>query len=278
VNGAGSYATWYHALGWSADGRWVAWRKQWTDDGGEHLFLIDLRDVAARPMAEAGQRLASDPPDLPRLALRCRSRGGPPALGRAAPTVAVLGPDGLEVWDLVRSQRLLRAGGTKRNWPQETQPQHEPRLSFSADDRLLAVAAEVPEVLLLDAATGEEAGRIPHPHKAHWADFGPGGLLATSGGRSGRSVRLWDTATRKCVAQFKGPRSWCLRPLFQPSGRLLMTASIDEVFVWDTVALREVGRYDWGVGRVSSLDFAPDGQTAVVAGGRGKIVVWDLDF
>src|SRR5262249_23396719 len=95
-------------------------------------------------------------------------------------------------------------------------------------------------------------------------------------GVGGRSVRLWDTATHTCVAQFKGLPSWCLRPLFQTSGRLLMTASVDQVFVWDTVALREVGRFDWGIGRVQALDFAPDGETAAAVG-QGKIVVWDLD-
>jgi hypothetical protein len=279
VGQAGGYATFYHRLGRSADGRWLAWRKRWTDDGGEYLFLIDLRDVVTPLPAKGDLRWrADDPPDLARLALPCRSRGGPPALGRTAPTVAVMGPQGLEVWDLTRPRCLLRADGTQAHFPAEASPHVEPRLSFSADDRLLAVAAEVPEVLLLDAATGEEAGRLPHPHKIHSAVFGPGGLLATSGGRSGRSVRLWDTATRKCIAQFKGPRSWCLRPLFQPGGRLLMTASIDEVFVWDTATLRAVGRFDWGVGRVQSLDFAPDGQTAVAAGGRGKIAIWDLDF
>ena len=273
VGKAGGYATWYHGLGRAADGRWLAWRKRWSAGSGEDVFLIDLRDVAARLPAEPLPQ--DDPTDLPRIRLGCRTRGGPPTLGRIRPLVAVMGPDGLEVWDCDRLRPVLKADGVRSHFVAEARPHAEPRLSFSADDRLLAVAAEVPEVLLLDAATGEEVGRLPHPCKVHWAVFGPaGGLLATVG-VGGRSVRLWDTATRKCIAQFKGLPSWCLRPLFQPSGRLLMTASVERVFIWDTVALREVGRYDWDVGRVAALDFAPDGQTAAAVG-MGKVVVWDM--
>jgi hypothetical protein len=277
VGRAGGFAVWYRALGHSSDGRWLAWRKRfvqrWTGDEGENLFLIDLLDLVGR--LPAGEWPGDDPRDLPRQALRCAMRGGPPALARTAPLVAVMGPQGLEVWDRSSGRRRLRADGVQPRFPAEARPRPEARLSFSADDRLLAVAADVAEVLLLDAASGEEVGRLPHPCKLHWADFGPAGLLATIG-VGGRSVRLWDAEARKCVAQFKGLPSWCLRPLFQPSGRLLMTASVERVFVWGTVALREVGRYDWGVGRVTALAFAPDGQTAAVAGDNGKIVVWDV--
>src|SRR5262249_41347636 len=143
----------------------------------------------------AGSLPHDDPPDLSRLRLRCRTRGGPPTLGRVSPLVAVMGPDGLEVWDCDRVRRVLDADGARSRFAEEVPPHVEPRLSFSADDRLLAVAAEVPEVLLLGAATGEEAGRLPHPCKVHWAVFSPvGGVLATVG-VGGRSVRLWDTAT-----------------------------------------------------------------------------------
>jgi WD40 repeat protein len=275
VGRASGFAIYYHVLGHSSDGRWLAWRKRYTDDGGEYLYLIDFRDLVGRQPSREGKWPQEDPRDLQRLALRCATRGGPPALARASPFIAVMGPEGLEVWDRSSGRRRLRADGVQPRFPAEARPHSEPRLSFSADDRLLAVAADVPEVLLLDATSGEEVGRLPHPCKLHWADFGPGGLLATIG-VGGRSVRLWGAEARKCVAQFKGLPSWCLRPRFQPSGRLLMTASVERVFVWDTVALREVGRYDWGVGRVTALAFAPDGQTAAVAGNRGRIVVWDV--
>jgi WD40 repeat protein len=275
VGRAGGFSVWYHPAGRAADGRWLAWRKRWTDDDGELLFLIDIRDLVTRAQAQTGKWPADDPSDLPRRALRCATRGGPPALGRTAPLVAVMGHGGLEVWDLSTGKRKSSADGVRMRFHEGRWLTSEPRLSYSPDDRLLAVAAEVPEVLLLDA-TGDEVTRLKHPCRVHWADFSPAGDLLATVGVGGRSVRLWDTAAQKVVAQFKGPKSWCLRPLFSSSGRLLMTASVETVFVWDTVSLREVGRFDWGVGRVGSLDFAPDGQTAVVAANRGKIVVWDV--
>src|SRR5262245_18808385 len=75
---AGGFAVWYHSAGRSADGRWLAWRKRYTDDGGEHLFLIDLHDLVSRLPAEGNRKWPDDdPPDLPRLALKCATRGGP---------------------------------------------------------------------------------------------------------------------------------------------------------------------------------------------------------
>ncbi len=46
--------------------------------------------------------------------------------------------------------------------------------------------------------------------------------------------------------------------------------------LWDAETGGERARYDWGIGGVSAVAFAPDGETAAAAGNKG-IAVWDLD-
>jgi WD40 repeat protein len=48
------------------------------------------------------------------------------------------------------------------------------------------------------------------------------------------------------------------------------------VRLWDAASGRALSAYDWRIGPVSSLAFAPDGLRAA-AGGNGAICVWDLE-
>ena len=45
---------------------------------------------------------------------------------------------------------------------------------------------------------------------------------------------------------------------------------------WDISSGRAKSSFDWGIGTVHSVAFAPDGMRAA-AGGVGKIVLWDID-
>lgn len=63
---------------------------------------------------------------------------------------------------------------------------------------------------------------------------------------------------------------------FAPDGELWALGHTD-----GTVRLRtrerEVARFDWGIGRVASVAFAPDGLTCAAGGENGQIVLWDVD-
>jgi WD40 repeat protein len=60
-------------------------------------------------------------------------------------------------------------------------------------------------------------------------------------------------------------------------GRRLLTAFGSEVALWDTESGREIASWDWRIGTINSVAFAPDGLTAAAAGSNKKLVVWDLE-
>jgi hypothetical protein len=79
---------------------------------------------------------------------------------------------------------------------------------------------------------------------------------------------------------------------FSPDGRLLriderQPETFQDVpgFVWlDPVALhwwdlagRPRQRFDWGIGPLFAVAFAPDGLTVAAGGADGQVIHWDLD-
>ena len=62
-----------------------------------------------------------------------------------------------------------------------------------------------------------------------------------------------------------------------PDGQTLAAGCGESVCLWDLRDGRLIRTFDWNIGRVHSVAFAPDGATAAAGGEDGRIVVWDLD-
>ena len=65
---------------------------------------------------------------------------------------------------------------------------------------------------------------------------------------------------------------------YSPDGRLHALGYEDgTVILQERETGREVKRYDWKIGRVASVAFAPDGMTIAAGGDDGRGVRWDVD-
>jgi hypothetical protein len=101
--------------------------------------------------------------------------------------------------------------------------------------------------------------------------------LSVSMFQTRHEVVMWDVATGRRRAVLTGHRQPVGGIAFSPDNRLLATACDDgRVRFFDVATAEEVTTFDWRIGRLFSVAFAPDGLTAA-AGGKADVVVWDVD-
>jgi WD40 repeat protein len=166
-------------------------------------------------------------------------------------------------------------------------------LAFAPQRPLLAVGTEFHRVALWDVAAARLLAVLGPAGPVRGLAFAPDG--ATLAVAAGYSVRLWDVATacelgkvqgqllqaaasRAEVGNLQGHRGTVTSLSFSRNGRLLATASKDRtVRLWDVADRRERAAFDWEIGQVYAVAFAPDGMTAAAGGKSGKIVIWDID-
>jgi WD40 repeat protein len=164
-------------------------------------------------------------------------------------------------------------------------------IAFSPDGTRLAICrinaqergkGYKPVVALLDSATGKPVREIK------WTGYPLNGLAyspdgARLVGTGGPYVRVWDTASGKAIARLEAPKkqrstTHMRKPRYSPGGKWL--AAVYDVWVhfWDAKTLRHASTYNWMVGSLQSVDFTPDGLTAVTVGrNTGTVVVWDVE-
>ncbi|HEY6565411.1 MAG TPA: hypothetical protein VIY86_12995, partial [Pirellulaceae bacterium] len=107
-------------------------------------------------------------------------------------------------------------------------------LAFSPDGKLLA-GADGDDILLWDAATGQEVDRlVGHQSGVNSLVFWPDGKKLASGS-SDRTIRIWDIPTRTCVDTLRGHRKQVGQVALMPDHQTLVSGCQDgSVCLWDT--------------------------------------------
>jgi WD40 repeat protein len=160
-------------------------------------------------------------------------------------------------------------------------------LAFSRDGTTLATGHEERsrlqamlkrEVRLWDVARRQVRGALHGPSGTIDAlDFSPDGRFLAAA--AGRTLWIWGTATGEALVQHIIDEQHFKDVAFSPDGRYLALARNDAtVRFWEVPGWREVAAFDWRIGPMISLAFAPDGMRAAAGSGKGKIVLWDVDL
>jgi WD40 repeat protein len=107
--------------------------------------------------------------------------------------------------------------------------------------------------------------------------YSPDGENLCVGTLLGR-LMWWDVGGHGRLATATVSRLGILHMSFSPDGRLLLLACEDgQIRLWDVKSRQVRATYDWQIGTIRCVAFAPDGLTAA-AGGDGVVLVWDVDL
>ena len=110
-----------------------------------------------------------------------------------------------------------------------------------------------------------------------WAGFSPGRgtVLATAG----KSLQLWNAATRRPLGSPMAVPGGINRAAFSPDGALLATADENGTTrLWNVATHRQIGAplTASGSGAVNAVAFSPDGSVLATADGDGTARLWNV--
>jgi len=144
-------------------------------------------------------------------------------------------------------------------------------VGFSPDGKQILTASSDRTARLWDVASGKEIRQFGHSDVLRTAALSPDGKSVLTGGLG---VWLWDTENGKEIRPFKGEFHIVASVAFSPSGKQLVTASVDGTRLWDAVSGGEIRQVDKTLGYEYAVAFSPDGNQ-LLTGSVGGTRLWD---
>ena len=139
----------------------------------------------------------------------------------------------------------------------------------------LSITREAPSnttVKLHDA--GDKAGYI-RSNDIYGVAYSPDGCLIVAGGADG-IVRLWDVATKSCVAKLEGHQNEIKGVAYSPDGEQVASCSDNgTIRLWDVASTSCVARFSMST-TVWSVAYSPHGDQIISGSGDGIVRIWDV--
>jgi WD40 repeat protein len=173
----------------------------------------------------------------------------------------------LAVWEPTQGKLVRQIGKFKERLT---------ALALAPDGRKAAWVSEYQKVGVRDLDTGADV--IIHDPKrdvsAGKVAFSPDSTTIAIADAQG-PVRLWDTVTRRFVAEWPTmKRIYQGSIAFSPDGRLLAAGNEKGLMLWEIAAGQEI-RISEPRATPSAIAFAPHGRTIVTGDWDGTLLVWD---
>jgi WD40 repeat protein len=168
--------------------------------------------------------------------------------------------DRIRLWDVAGHEPIGPA------FPDDARSMPAEKIAFSPDGRTLATGDDGGAVRLWDPVVHEQIGETLRGISA--VAMSPAGRIV---GISRSTLRLWDVAAHRPVGAplrpadplSRGDRADVGRIAFTPDGRTFITDSGDDVRLWDTTTLRQIGPPVYAAAH-SGVAVSPDGRTLAV--------------
>jgi WD40 repeat protein len=165
-------------------------------------------------------------------------------------------------------------------------------LAVSADGSRLAIArhslprwsmhprkdeAHTDTLLIYDLSANKVITQVTwagqHPRRVAFSPDGQ--LIAVT---DGSMLQVWNLESKQRVVALQAGKQHLTGLAFDPDGRYIATVSNDHLTrLWEVGTWGEPKTFEWKVGKLREVAFAPDGATAAVASDKGQIVLFDVD-